>query len=80
MSSLFFDIGEVFMTVLLVLFWDLGFLPRLISNNIKIIHMRTFGLSIQNKGPATVKLGNFHGYSMVMENSQFYSCRFIISY
>ena len=49
--------------------------------DIKIIHMRTFGLSIQNKGPATVKLGNFfHGYSMVMENSQFYSCRFIILY
>ena len=45
--------------------------------DIKIFHMRTFGLSIQNKGPATVKLGNFHGYSMVMENSQFYSCRSI---
>ena len=41
--------------------------------DIKIIHMRTFGLSIQNKGPATVKLGNFHGYSMFMENSKFYS-------
>ena len=29
----------------------------------KIIHMRTFGLSIQNMGPAIVKLTIFHGFS-----------------
>ena len=28
----------------------------------KIIHMRTFGLSMQNKGPAIVKLTIFHNH------------------
>ena len=32
----------------------------------KIIHMRTFGLSMQNKGPAIVKLTVFHVFFMVI--------------
>ena len=38
----------------------------------KIIHMRTFGLSMQNKGPTIVKWTIFHGFCMVMKNSKFY--------
>ena len=37
----------------------------------KIFHRRTFGLSIQNNGPATVKLANCQLFARVMENSQF---------
>ena len=33
-----------------------------IMMNIKIVYKRTFGLSIRNMGPATVKLANCHGY------------------
>ena len=44
----------------------------------KIIYMRTFGLSMQNKGPAIVKLTVFHVFFMVMKNSQFYYCRSFI--
>ena len=40
----------------------------------KIIHMRTFGLSMQNKGPAIVKLTIFHNHAKTMKNSPFYYC------
>ena len=46
--------------------------------DIKIIHKRIFGLSIQNKGPSTVKFTIFYNPHIALEMSQFYSCRFPI--
>ena len=43
--------------------------------DIKIIHKRIFGLSIQNKGPSTVKFTIFYNPHIALEMSQFYSCR-----
>ena len=48
--------------------------------DIKIIHKRTFGLSIQNNGPATVKLTIFQLFSITLAINQFYSCRSITLY
>ena len=46
----------------------------------KIFHMRTFGLSIQKNGPATVKWTIFQLFSKTLAINQFYSYRSITLY